>query len=225
MAPNHHENKPARKRGSETHVFPFDVILFDVGGVLLTNGWDHSARATVLEKFHLDRAAFEARHLKPYRAWEQGAISVTSYLDATVFYEPRGFSHDEFFAAMCAESLPLPDGALGILGELAATGKCMLGALNNEARETNAYRFRTFSLGNYFRVALSSCYLGLRKPEPEIFRAALDVLDRPAERILLIDDRDENVSGAEAAGMKAVRFENADGLRRDLMRLEVMDSV
>ena len=75
-------------------MFPFDVILFDVGGVLLTNGWDHRERAVVLDRFGMDRAAFEARHPEPYRAWEAGAISMRAYLDATVFYEPRAFSHE-----------------------------------------------------------------------------------------------------------------------------------
>ena len=43
-------------------MFPFDVILFDVGGVLLTNGWDHRERALVVDQFQLDRAEFERRH-------------------------------------------------------------------------------------------------------------------------------------------------------------------
>ena len=201
---------------------PFDVILFDVGGVLLTNGWDRGERAQVLEKFHVDNAAFEARHLEPYRAWEKGEISVESYLDAAVFCEPRSFSRDDFFAAMCANSKPLPNGALGILGELAASDKYMLGALNNEARETNEYRFRQFGLWNYFRVALTSCYLGQRKPEPVMFQRALDILGRPAERILFIDDREENTVGAAAAGMKAIHFQGADALRSQLQRLAVL---
>ncbi len=70
-------------------MFPFDVILFDVGGVLLTNGWDHRERAIVLEQFHLDAAEFEARHPQPNDAWERDAMTVKEYLDATVFYEPR----------------------------------------------------------------------------------------------------------------------------------------
>ncbi len=125
-------------------MFPFDVILFDVGGVLLTNGWDHCERSVVLDQFHLDQAAFEARHAAPNDAWERDEIDAKAYLDATVFYEPRSFSHDEFFAAICAQSQLLPDGALGILKELAASDKCMLGALNNEAREPNDYRFEHF---------------------------------------------------------------------------------
>ncbi|MGD0519782.1 MAG: HAD-IA family hydrolase [Terracidiphilus sp.] len=203
-------------------MFPFDVILFDIGGVLLTNSWDKRERAAALEHFHLDPAAFEARHPAPYDAWERGILPLKAYLDATVFYEPRNFSHDEFFAFMLTQSKPQPDGALGILGEIAASDKCMLGALNNEARETNKYRLEHFGLRKYFQVALSSCYLGLRKPEPAIYHRALDILGRPAERILFIDDREENVAGGAAAGMKAMRFEGAESLRRELVSLGVL---
>jgi putative hydrolase of the HAD superfamily len=205
-------------------MFPFDVILFDVGGVLLTNGWDHSERALTLDYFHLDRAEFDARHPEPYAAWERGAISVETYLDATVFYEPRRFSRDDFFGFMLNQSKLLPNGALGILEELAASNKCLLGALNNEARETNEYRFQCFGLRNSFKIALSSCYLGLRKPDAAIYRRALDILGRPAERILFIDDRAENAAGAAAAGMKAIQFAGADVLRKDLASLGVFNS-
>jgi len=203
-------------------MFPFDVILFDVGGVLLTNGWDHRERAAAMEHFHLDPAAFESRHVALYDAWERDAIAVEAYLDATVFYEPRSFTRDEFFAFMLAQSKPQPNGALGILRELADSGKYLLGALNNEARETNRYRFDRFGLREMFEVALSSCYLGLRKPEPAMYRRALDILGGPAERILFIDDREENVAGAAAAGMKTVRFEGADAWRLELVSLGVL---
>lgn len=203
-------------------MLPFDVILFDVGQVLLTNGWDTPERARVAVQFGLDHETFEARHLAPYRAWEAGAISVEAYLDATVFYEPRSFSHEEFFSAMCSRSLPLPNGAMGILAELAASNKYMLGALNNEARETNKYRFETFGLSRYFKVALSSCYLGLRKPDAAFFQRALDILDRPPQRILFIDDRADNAAAATEAGMKALVFTGADQLQRDLVNLGVM---
>jgi putative hydrolase of the HAD superfamily len=198
------------------------VILFDVGGVLLTNGWDQRERSTVLSHFHLDFAAFEARHLAHYDAWERNSISLAAYLDATVFCEPRDFTRDEFLAFMLTQSKLQPDGALGILHQLAASNQCLLGALNNEARETNKYRFTHFGLRKLFQVALSSCYLGLRKPEPAIYLRALDILGRPAERMLFIDDRAENVDGAAVAGMKAIRFEGVDALRLELERLEVL---
>jgi putative hydrolase of the HAD superfamily len=203
-------------------MFPFDVILFDVGGVLLTNGWDHSERATTAKYFHLDIAEMEARHPMPYAAWECGETTVKDYLDAVVFYEPRNFSQDDFFGFMLNQSKLLPDGALGILEELAASHKCMLGALNNEARETNEFRFASFGLRNYFEVALSSCYLGLRKPDAAIYQRALDILGRPAGRILFIDDRAGNVAGAVSAGMKGIQFLGADGLRNELVSLGVL---
>lgn len=203
-------------------MFPFDVILFDVGGVLLTNGWDHCERAVVLDQFGLDRAEFEARHPAPNDAWERDAITAYQYLDQTVFYQPRAFSHDEFLSAIFKQSVPLNDGALGILGELAASDNYMLGVLNNEAREPNEYRFREYKVREFIEAAFSSCYLGLRKPGIEIYRRALDILGKPADRVLFIDDRAENAAGAVAAGMKAIRFEGAVQLRRELEILEVL---
>jgi putative hydrolase of the HAD superfamily len=198
-------------------MLPFDVVLFDVGGVLLTNGWDHGERAAAATKFGLDLASFEARHATVVDPWEKGEISRDAYLDVTVFNEPRPFSRDEFFAFILAQSKILPDGALGILAELAASKNLMVGCLNNEARETNDYRFATFGLRQYFKVAFSSCYVGLRKPGVEIYRRAIDILGTPPERILFIDDRQENVDGAMQAGMKGIRFEGEQQLKKQLL--------
>jgi putative hydrolase of the HAD superfamily len=139
-----------------------------------------------------------------------------------VFYEPRAFSRDEFFAFMRTQSQPLPNGALEILAELAAANPCTIGALNNEARETNEYRFSHFGLRRYFRVAFSSCYVGLRKPDPAIYRRALDILGSAPGRVLFIDDREENVAAGLAAGINTIRFTGADALRGELQRLGVL---
>jgi putative hydrolase of the HAD superfamily len=194
-------------------MFPFDVILFDVGGVLLTNGWDRVERAAAAAQFGLDAEALEARHAEVMEAWERGAIGLHQYLDTAVFYEPRAFSRSEFFSFMLGQSQRLPNGALHILAELAASDTCMMGALNNEARETNEFRFGHFGLRRYFKVAFSSCYMGLRKPEPAMYQRVLDILGCKPERVLFIDDRAENVAGGLAAGLKAVQFTGADALR------------
>ena len=203
-------------------MFPFDVILFDVGGVLLTNGWDHCERGAVLDALGLDHAEFEVRHPEPNDRWERDLITAREYLDATVFYRSRDFTHDEFLELLLAQSMELEDGALGILQELAASGKWMLGTLNNEAREPNDYRFERFRLREYVDFAFSSCFVGLRKPDPAIYRRALDVLGRPAERVLFIDDREVNVAGATGAGMKGIKFEGAGRLRVQLAELGVI---
>jgi putative hydrolase of the HAD superfamily len=203
-------------------MLPFDVVLFDVGGVLLTNGWDRLERAAAAAKFGVDPTSFEVRHLAVFDAWEKGEITLDTYLDAAVFNEPRPFSRDEFFAFILAQSKILPGGALGILAELAASKNYMVGSLNNEARETNDYRFATFGLRRYFKVAFSSCYVGLRKPHAEIYRRAIDILGVPPQRILFIDDRQENVDGATQAGIRGIRFEGETLLREQLQGLGVL---
>ena len=139
-----------------------------------------------------------------------------------MFYEPRSFSKDEFFEFILSQSKLLEDGALEILAELSASNRYLMGALNNEARETNDFRFAKFELRRYFKVAFSSCYVGLRKPDPAIYRRALDILGSLLQRTLFIDDRQENVDGAVAAGMKAIRFTGAEALRARLGELGVM---
>jgi putative hydrolase of the HAD superfamily len=203
-------------------MLPFDAILFDVGGVLLTNGWDHRERAAVIHQFGLDLAAFEARHPEPNDRWERDDITMDAYLDATVFYEPRNFTREDFFAAMCAQSVPLANGALDVLSDLSASGKYLMGVLNNEARATNDYRFARYGIREQIDVALSSCYLGLRKPHAEVYKRAIDIVGGPAERILFIDDRAENAAGAAAAGMKTIRFESASQLRGQLANYGVL---
>ncbi len=138
------------------------------------------------------------------------------------FTEPRDFPHEEFLDAIRAQSQLLPDGAMGVLGELAASDKCMIGVLNNEARATNDYRFDKFGIRKYLKVAFSSCYVGLRKPGQAIYKRAVDILGVPAERILFIDDRAENAAGAESVGMKAVRFTGSAAPRGDLASLGVL---
>ena len=203
-------------------MFPFDVILFDIGGVLLTNGWDHHERSVVIEQFKLDRSALESRHAKASEAWERGELSLNEYLDAVVFYEPRAFSREKFFAAMCGQSKKLPDSALCILEELAASDKCSIGSLNNEARETHEFRVTTFGLRNLLEYTFTSCYMGIRKPDPAIYLRTLGILGHEPDRSLFIDDRLENIAAAAAVGMKAIHFTGAEALRQDLQNLEVL---
>jgi putative hydrolase of the HAD superfamily len=199
-----------------------EIVLFDVGGVMLTNGWDHKERAAVLEQFGLDREEFEARHAESNDAWERDSVSVRDYLEATVFYEPRSFSVEEFLEAMKARSVPLESTAMPVLKELAANPKLLVGVLNNESRVLHEYRMTTFGLNPYLAVQLSSCYIGMRKPDADIYRRAIDILGRPAERMVFIDDRAVNVEAAVKAGMQAIQYAGEERLRGKLQELEIL---
>lgn len=200
----------------------YSVVLFDIGGVLLTNGWDRHERAEVFARFGIDAADYEARQRDLYVLWDTGRITGDEFLNATVFYKPRTFTREQYWAAIFEQSQLLPGGAMGILADLAASKKYLLGALNNEPRETNEYRFAHFELNRYLRLRLSSCYLGLHKPDPAYYRRALDILDCPAGRVLFIDDRAENIEAACAVGMDAILFEDETKLRAKLVELQVL---
>ncbi len=198
------------------------VILFDVGGVLLTNGWDRAERLAAIAHFGLNDAEFERLHAPAYDAWERGTIDLSTYLEQTVFTEPRTFTQEEFYQFLLTGSKKLPDAALGILSELAASGKYLLGALNNEAPEPNDFRFEHFGLSRYLAFRFSSCYMGLRKPEPAIFLRALDFLNRDPGEIIFIDDRTENVLSASKVGMDAIQFLGAENLRSELKKRGIL---
>jgi putative hydrolase of the HAD superfamily len=200
----------------------FDVILFDVGGVMLTNGWDHKERKVVIEQFNLDREAFEARHEKPNDAWERDTITISEYLKETVFCEPRAFTEADFLEAMKAVSVPIPATAIPVLKDLAATGKYLIGTLNNESRYLHEYRMAKYGITPYLDLQLCSAYLGMRKPDADIYRRAIDIVGRPASRILFIDDRAGNAEAARSAGMTAIQFTGEEQLRVQLKELEIL---
>ncbi|HXE32079.1 MAG TPA: HAD-IA family hydrolase [Terriglobales bacterium] len=191
------------------------TLFFDLGGVILTNAWDHAQRREVAARFGLDAAEFEAKHASAGPALETGALSTDAYLDATVFDRPRGFSRGAFWEAMRGCSGPLPE-SLSLLGELAAAGKARLATLNNEGRELNRYRIERFELARYFQAFCSSCYLGERKPGAEIYRRALGIMQAAPCDCLFVDDREENLAAPRELGMASVHFAGAAQLRQEL---------
>ena len=139
------------------------ALFWDNGGVILTNGWDRDSRKKAVEKFHLDWDDFEDRHELMLNAFECGDASLDEYLQRTVFYRERPFKPEEFKQFMFEQSQLMPEG-MAVLADLAAKGRYLQAALNNESLEINDYRVHTFHLRDYFKAFFSSCYLGVRKP-------------------------------------------------------------
>jgi putative hydrolase of the HAD superfamily len=196
------------------------ALFFDVGGVLLTNGWDRKTRRYTAERFNLDWDTFEERHELVVADFETGRITLDEYLDRTIFHDPRAFSRDEFKAYLYAQSQPDPE-ALAVAADLARSHKYLMATLNNESAELNAWRIQHFHLRDFFVVFFTSCYLGLRKPDPRIYKLAIDLTQREPAECVFIDDRPLNVESALRVGMRAVRFENAAQLRHELAALDV----
>lgn len=196
------------------------ALFWDVGGVLLSNGWDRSARRRAAEQFALDWEEFRDRHELVVKDFETGRSSLEQYLACTVFHRRRGFTRDEFRNFMLAQSEAFPE-ALAILKQLASQGKYLLATLNNESLELNQYRIERFGLKDHFDLFLSSCYLGVAKPEPAIYNIALGVVQREPQACVFIDDRGLNVERAAALGIRAVHYRDPAQLRRQLESMGV----
>jgi putative hydrolase of the HAD superfamily len=196
------------------------TMFWDVGGVILSNGWDADARAAAMRRFDIDAKDFEARHKMVDEAWECGRITLATYLERTIFYRPRAFTADEFRDFMCAQSQDLPEGHQ-VADEIARSGRCVMFTLNNEGSELNIFRIKKFGLRKSFSAFFSSCFLGARKPGVEIYRKALDITQREPGECVFIDDRAENLESAKQLGMHTIQFRDGAQLRSELGALGV----
>jgi len=191
------------------------TLFWDIGGVILTNGWDRGSRREAAATFHLDWEEFQDRHDLSFPAFDSGQITLNEYLDRTLFYRPRPFSREEFTAFIFAQSKEYPD-TRAILDKVTKTQKYFVGAINNEPLELNQYRIEAFELRRNFLVFFSSCYVHSRKPEETIFRVALEVTQRPPEQCLFIDDRPLNLERPGKLGMNTILHQGAEQLRLEL---------
>jgi putative hydrolase of the HAD superfamily len=191
------------------------TIFFDLGGVCLSNGWDHEQRQELARRFGFDYEAFDSRHRQVVDALERGQLTLDDYLQWTLFYAPRPFTPAAVVDAIEQLSAPFTE-TLDIVSALRASGRYLLATLNNESRELNEYRIARFGLRERFMVFFTSCYLGLLKPQPECYRRALQITQRAPDECLFVDDRPMNVEVARILGMHTIQFKNAAQLADEL---------
>jgi putative hydrolase of the HAD superfamily len=196
------------------------TTFWDIGGVILTNGWDHNSRRAAAEKFHLEWDDFEGRHELSFPAFDSGLVSLNQYLDRTLFYKPRSFTREEFIAFMLGQSKEYPE-ARAVLDSIARSGKYLIGSINNEPFELNEYRIQKFDLRRNFLVFFSSCYVHSRKPEETIYRMALKITQRPPAECIFIDDRPLNLENPRRMGMNVILYQNPAQLRSELQKCGV----
>jgi putative hydrolase of the HAD superfamily len=196
------------------------AIFWDVGGVLLSNAWDRTERTAALEHFRLDEEEFHSRHEMVVSSFERGKISLDEYLERTVFYRNRPFTRDEFRDYMFSLSQPMPE-VLDFARSLANSGKYLMGTINNESRELNVYRIEKFGLREMFRLFVSSCFVGLRKPESGIYHMAIEITQINPQECCFIDDRALNLECAAKLGMHTIQMQTLVQLRTELEKLGV----
>ncbi len=191
------------------------TLFLDVGGVLLTNGWGHQSRVLAAKTFNLNLEEMEDRHHLTFDTYEVGKLTLEEYLDRTVFYEEQPFTRDQFREFMFAQSQPHPE-MIELVRNLKARHALRIAVVNNEARELNAHRIRTFKLDEFADFFISSCFVHFRKPDVDIFRLALDIANASAEQVVYIDDQPLFVQVAQGLGIRGIRHTDYQSTKAQL---------
>jgi putative hydrolase of the HAD superfamily len=179
-------------------------LFLDIGGVLLSDGWDQHARKRAAKYFKLEFAEMESRHRLVFETFEQGNLTLEEYLSLVVFYVERPFTRVQFRNFIFSQSKPDLQ-MIDLFRKLKAKFQLKIIVVSNEARELNSFRIHKFKLNAFVDAFISSCYVHLRKPDADIFRLALDVAQVPIEQIVFIDNTALFVRIAEGLGIRSLR--------------------
>lgn len=186
---------------------PVTTLFLDIGGVMLTNGWGHRSRMLAANHFNLDAGNFEELHQFAFVTYEEGKITLEEYLRHTIFYKKRAFSLDQFRDFMFAQSTPYME-MIELMKTLKEKNRLKIAVVSNEARELNDYRINKFQLASFVDFFISSCFVHLRKPDPAIFRMALDIARVHAENVLYIDDIAMFTNVAKGLDIRSIQHVN-----------------
>ncbi|MES2419380.1 MAG: HAD-IA family hydrolase [Bacteroidota bacterium] len=178
------------------------ILFLDIGGVVLSDGWNYTARMEAVEKFGLEPGQFQKDHSVAFPLFENGKLSLDQYLDSVIFNIDRSFSKEAFSDFMFAKSTPLPL-FLPWLIEWKKRNTVKIFSINNEGKEFNDYRIKKFGLHHCFDAFISSCEVGFSKPDPSIFKLALGIVQEEPQHCLYFDDRAIHVAIAKKMGINA----------------------
>ena len=195
------------------------TLFIDIGGVLATNGWDRDARQLAAKTFHLDLKEMESRHKLTFDTYEIGKITLKEYLDRTVFYEKRKFTRAQFekFIFSCSQSFPE---MMKLIIEVKKRHGLKVGVVSNEGCELTDYRIKKFKLEQFVDFFICSGFVGLRKPDADIYRLALDVGHAAPEEVIYLEDRELFVEVAESLGIRGLHhtsYETTCALLKEIL--------
>jgi HAD superfamily hydrolase (TIGR01509 family) len=199
---------------------PFDVILFDLGGVLI----ELAGVERMLELCNHALSADElwARWLasEGVRRFETGRAEPDAFGAAMLSEFGLSITAAQFLEEFTIWPKGVFPGSFELLEQLA--GAYRLACLSN----TNALHWPRvcdeMGLARYFETTFASHLVGMLKPDAEIFEHVVAQLGCPPARILFLDDNQLNIAGALAAGMVACRVAGLAEVRAALVELGVL---
>jgi putative hydrolase of the HAD superfamily len=197
---------------------PISTLFLDIGGVLLTNGWDRKARRLAADTFGFDYEEMNERHHLTFDTYEEGKLTLDEYLERVVFHEPRHITRNEFREFMMEQSRPF-SGMIDLICRLKSQHRLKVAVVSNEGRELTEYRIRTFGLDRFIDFFVVSCFVHFRKPDADMYRITLDIAQVAPEQVLYIEDRPMFVEVAAGLGIRGIVHRDQDTTRRELAAL------
>jgi len=197
---------------------PITTLFLDIGGVLLSNGWDRKTRQLASETFALNSTEMDERHHLTFDTYEEGKITLNEYLDRVVFYQERSFTREQFQSFMFAQSVPFPE-MIELVCRLKSFYRLKVAAVNNEGRELNVHRIGLFKLETFIDFFVSSCFVHFRKPDADLFRIALDIAQVRPEQVVYIEDRPMFVEVAQDLGIRGIIHTGYDATKNELAQV------
>ncbi len=206
----------------DTAVKPAITTLFlDIGGVLLTNGWDRHARQRACERFSLDWDEVDERHHLTFDTYEVGKLTLDDYLRRVIFYKEQPFSPQEFREFMFAQSQPYDD-MIQLIKQVKMAENLRVATVSNEGREQTIHRIETFRLKEFVDFFIMSCFVHYRKPDEDIYRIALDTARAKPEEVLYVEDRGLFIEVAKGLGINCIQHHDAAHTREELARFGLL---
>ena len=178
-------------------------LFLDIGGVLLTDGWNIHSRRRAAAKFDLDFSAMEDRHRLCSRYTRKANFRSRNISNGRFSSRTRIYSRSVSEVHVCSikrgrRDDPVDPHSQGKVRSENGRGQQQSGG------ELNEYRIRKFNLGEFVDAFISSCFVGVRKPDPDIFRLALDVAQVPQEQIVYIENTAMFVDVAEGLEIQSI---------------------
>ena len=184
-----------------------EAVLFDYG-LVLTGPPDPAAWARMREVTQLDEPAFHSAYWAPRHDYDRGAHTGAEYFRAAGLHAGLTLDPGQIAALLEADTQlwtqpnqPMIDFAARLQRAGTRTG-----ILSNLGDEMTAGALARLPWLAQFDHCVWSHALGLAKPDPTIYAAAISGLRTAPDKILFIDDREDNLAGAKAAGLQTIRY-------------------
>ena len=194
------------------------TVFIDVGNVLLTDSWSPALRQKAWERFSFDFAEVAKRSQLTFEGYEEGNVSLDEYLTWVVFHEKRSFSREEITEFMLAQSQSYPE-MIELFRALKAHHSLKVAAVTNDGKEFIERRVQQFGLKEFIDFFIVSCFVHCRKPEPGIYRMALDIAQVSPAEVVYVDDQALFVEVAESLGMHGIHHTGYESTRSALAAL------